>query len=166
MTCRYPFIISESFFSENVIAWTDEYSKGVPFKHVVIDNFLPTEHAHFLAQNFPGPDHPIWLDWKKRSPHQYGKQGPGNSSKFHLLDPAFRFALNEFNSVAFLKLIEDITRINKLLPDPYFTGGGMHQVLTGGILDIHTDFNLYSQLDLFRQINVLIYLNQDWKSEY
>src|SRR5260370_38083873 len=124
MTCSYPFIISESFFLENVIAWTDEYSKGVPFKHVVIDNFLPNEHAHFLAQNFPRPDHPVWLDWKKRSPHQYGKQGPANSSKFHMLDPTFRFALNEFNSAPFLKSIETITRTNTLLPYRYSTAGG------------------------------------------
>lgn len=143
-----------------------KFAKSAPFKHIIIDEFLPYEHAQFLSKNFPVPEHPIWLDWKKRSGSQYGKQGPGGSENFHLLDPKFKFALNEFNSSYFLTYLEHLTGIEKLLPDPHYSGGGMHQILSGGILDIHTDFNDYERLDIYRQINVLVYFNDDWQPSY
>lgn len=166
MNKQYPFIIEEPFRSDMVDEWAQQFKAARPFCHLVVDNFLPPEHARFLSHKFPHPDHPVWLDWRKRSPNQYGKQGPGDSSKFYLLDPEFRFALHEFNSSSFLQFLEKVTGIGKLLPDPYYSGGGMHQILTGGILDIHTDFNYYSRLQLYRQLNVLIYLNDDWRPEY
>ncbi|MEM8700090.1 MAG: 2OG-Fe(II) oxygenase, partial [Pseudomonadota bacterium] len=33
-------------------------------------------------------------------------------------------------------------------------------------LDIHADFNLHKQMMVERRLNVLIYLNKDWKEEY
>jgi hypothetical protein len=166
MTKKYPFVLDNGFLNNRVDELHDEFIQSKPFNHVVIDNFLPYDHAKFLSDNFPKPAHPIWLDWKKRSPHQYGKLGPGNSEKFYLLEPEFKFALHEFNSCIFLQFLERLTGVNKLLPDPYYTGGGIHQILNGGILDVHTDFNFYSKLDINRQLNVLIYLNEQWEPGY
>jgi len=142
------------------------YKNNKPFRHVIVDNFLHENHINFLIKKFPKPDHPIWLDWKKRSPNQFGKLGAGNSDNFHLLDDDLHFALLEFNSSKFLSFLERLTGIDKLMPDPYFTGAGFHQILKGGILDIHTDFNLYKKLNLYRRINVIIYLNENWVPQY
>lgn len=65
-----------------------------------------------------------------------------------------------------LEYLESITGIADLLPDPHFTGGGMHQIVAGGILDVHTDFNFYSRLKLYRRLNVLIYLTKHWEPGY
>ena len=70
------------------------------------------------------------------------------------------------NSSAFTKFLENLTGIEGLIPDPHFRGGGLHQVERGGYLDIHCDFNVYEKLNLDRRLNVLIYLNKDWKKEY
>lgn len=166
MSEKYPFVFEKDFGSGTVRALSEQFRNASPFNHVVIDNFLPAEHAQFLSDRFPPPEHPVWLDWKKRSPYQYGKQGPGGSENFHLLDPEFKFALYEFNSSCFLSFLERLTGITKLVPDPYFLGGGMHQIVHGGILDIHTDFNDYKKLDLYRQLNLLIYLTEDWQPGY
>ena len=32
----------------------------------------------------------------------------------------------------------------------------------GGILGAHSDFHVYSKLDLYRRVNVILYLNPDW----
>lgn len=53
-----------------------------------------------------------------------------------------------------------------MLPDPYFTRGGFHEISTGGLLGIHSDFRVNENLQLFRRVNMLIYLNKDWKEEY
>jgi hypothetical protein len=71
-----------------------------------------------------------------------------------------------FNSIPFVGFIENLTGIKGLIPDPYFAGAGFHQVNEGGHLDIHTDFNFHSAMGLERRINVLIYLNKDWREEY
>ncbi|WP_420434320.1 2OG-Fe(II) oxygenase [Hyphobacterium sp.] len=144
----------------------ERYARGHPFPHIVIDDFLPETHARFLADKFPGPESQVWLDYRKRPLHQYGKLGPGGSSRFDHLDPEFRMALAEFNNSNFLAFLEALTGIPKLIPDPYFKGGGIHQIVAGGILDVHTDFNHYEQLDLYRRLNVLIYLTEDWQEGF
>ena len=53
-----------------------------------------------------------------------------------------------------------------MISDPYFVGGGLHQITRGGKLEVHTDFNFHTKFRLDRRLNVLIYLNRDWKEEY
>ena len=143
-----------------------EWASSRPFHHVVVDDFLAPAAVRRLQDIFPSPEHPVWLDWKKRSPHQYGKQGPGDSTRFDTLDPVFRASLEQFNAQPFRDFLKTVTGISELLPDPYFTGGGMHQILAGGILDIHTDFNFYERLKLYRRLNVLLYLTSEWQPGY
>lgn len=166
MRKHYPFVFPDDFMQQRVRDLHAQFARSQPFNHIVIDDFLDHEHAAFLSRRFPDPEHPVWLDWRTRSASQYGKQGPGDSRNFHLLDPEFRFALHEFNASVFVQFLEQLTGIQKLIPDPYFSGGGMHQILSGGILDVHTDFNAYAKLDIYRQINVIVYLNEDWKPGY
>lgn len=156
------FIVEPDWLQGRQADLASSYAAGSPFPHVVIDNFLPERHAEFLLARFPPPMHPVWLDWRKRGGHQYRKLGAGSAERFASLDPYLWLALNEFNSWKFIQAIEAITGIGGLLPDPYFTGGGMHQILKDGFLDIHTDFNDYSRVGLFRRLNVLLYLNKDW----
>ena len=42
----------------------------------------------------------------------------------------------------------------------------MHELKDGGFLNIHCDFNKDPKMKLDRRINVLIYLNHDWQSQY
>jgi Rps23 Pro-64 3,4-dihydroxylase Tpa1-like proline 4-hydroxylase len=45
-------------------------------------------------------------------------------------------------------------------------GGGIHRVSRGGFLKMHTDFNFHEAMHLYRRLNVLIYLNPDWREEW
>ena len=53
-----------------------------------------------------------------------------------------------------------------LIPDPYYFGGGLHEIKKNGFLKVHADFNFHPKLKLDRRINILIYLNKNWKQEY
>ncbi|MEO1475298.1 MAG: 2OG-Fe(II) oxygenase [Pseudomonadota bacterium] len=77
-----------------------------------------------------------------------------------------RGLFHTFNSLPFIQVLENISGIKGLIPDPYFKGGGFHEICTGGYLSIHADFNHHVQMDLERRINLLIYLNQDWDDAY
>ena len=145
----------------------DSYVNAMPFKHIVLEDFLPEEVANLALENYPNPSSEIWLDWKKRNTtNQPKKQGIGHASRLNGVSPQLLNLLNSFNSYPFLNFLEKLTGVEKLLPDPYFHGGGLHQVLNGGKLDVHTDFNDLRSLNLYRRINVLFYLNKDWKKEY
>ena len=54
-----------------------------------------------------------------------------------------------------LEFLETLTGIDGLVPDPYFAGGGLHQIVRGGFLKVHADFNWHPKLRLDRRLNML-----------
>ena len=70
------------------------------------------------------------------------------------------------SSQAFLDFMSDLTGIADLLPDPSLFGGGTHENLDGQELDPHVDFNRMEDLSAYRRLNLLIYLNPEWKAEW
>jgi Rps23 Pro-64 3,4-dihydroxylase Tpa1-like proline 4-hydroxylase len=71
------------------------------------------------------------------------------------------------NSQPFLEFLQQLTGIKEtLIPDPYFEGGGFHEIKPGGYLKMHVDFHKHKLTKLDRRLNILVYLNEDWKEEY
>ncbi len=70
------------------------------------------------------------------------------------------------NAPPMLGFLEQLTAIDGLIPDPYLGGAGPHQILSGGFLKVHVDFNVHPKLKLDRRLNMLIYLNQDWQEDW
>ncbi len=137
-----------------------EYQSAHPFAHCVIENFLPEEITERLLKEFP-----VITDREtKRSQEIY----KGLCLPDQLPDSAAfaRGLFYSFNSQPFLGFLEELTGIKGLIPDPHFLGGGFHETLSGGRLGIHADFNIHQKLRLRRRINVLVYLNHDWKPEW
>ena len=74
--------------------------------------------------------------------------------------------INYLYSYPFVSFLESLTNIKNLVPDPSLFGGGLHAILSGGFLKVHTDFNWHPNLKLWRRVNVFIYLNEDWEDNY
>jgi hypothetical protein len=162
-----PFVFNIDELSMLADKYLNTYSTAAPFPHAVIDNFLDLQWAKKALSVFPNQYSDIWLDWKIRDTvHQPKKQGLGHASRLVNVSPYLQNILFAFNSYPFLSFLEKLTGIAKLLPDPHFHGGGLHQILSGGKLSIHTDFNDLRSLDIYRRINVLFYLNEDWEAGY
>jgi len=143
------------------------YNTANPFPHAVIDDFLPTAAAERFLSVFPKPDAPFWFDWQQGdTKNQPKKQGLGHIRRLEGADPFIFSVLAAFNSYPMIHFLETLTGIDGLIPDPHYHGGGLHQILPGGILKVHSDFNYLEKLKLYRKINVLVYLNKDWKDEY
>jgi Rps23 Pro-64 3,4-dihydroxylase Tpa1-like proline 4-hydroxylase len=62
----------------------------------------------------------------------------------------------------FVNFLEKLTGIEGLITDHTLNGGGLHQILRGGKLDIHADYNYHPITQLDRRLNVLVYLNENW----
>ncbi|KAJ1436499.1 2OG-Fe(II) oxygenase superfamily-domain-containing protein, partial [Ochromonadaceae sp. CCMP2298] len=80
--------------------------------------------------------------------------------------PATRFLMDHMKSRAFVNFLQKITGIPALVPDPTDYGAGPHQIVRGGLLKIHLDFNFNERINLWRRVNVLFYLNEGWKEEW
>jgi hypothetical protein len=138
-----------------------DYCFAEPFPHIVLDNFLPLPLARELRDRFPVE--------KLRSDVVFEAGYAGFHKRQILPNDCDEFCRNTFaffNSQPFLEFLEGLSTIDGLVPDPYFTGGGFHEIGPGGKLGIHADFRINNKLHLSRRMNVIIYLNEDWREEY
>ena len=138
------------------------FAKNNPFPHISLENFFDNKYLSEIMEEFPDLDKMGCLEFKTNT----------DKRKF-ATDVGFKYPtkirnfISFLNSSEFLNFLQDLTGIKeKLVPDPYFFGGGLHQIKKGGFLKIHADFNYHPQMKLDRRINVLIYLNKNWKKEY
>lgn len=125
-----------------------------------MDDFLPEDVLDDVLAEFPSPHGADWFAFD--SPLERKLATKDDSA----MGPATRHLLAELNSSAFIDFLERLTGIEGLIPDPHFVGGGLHQIERGGHLKVHADFNHHPRTGLERRLNVLIYLNRDWKDEY
>ena len=73
--------------------------------------------------------------------------------------------VGEVQSDRFLGFLESLFEIEKLYPDPHLKGGGLHETVNGGFLEVHTDFN-QGLRNKHRAVNLLLFLNPVWKEEW
>ncbi len=130
-----------------------------PFKYWVVDNFYDEMIAKQLAFDFPA----VTEDWYKYENHFETKRA---TDKLELMPSLHVSTLLMANSYLFLNNLEKLTGISGLIPDPQFRGGGLHQIMKNGKLDIHCDFNWHKHLKLQRKLNVLLYLNPGYEAHY
>lgn len=130
-----------------------------PFRYVVIDDFLTEEFAEEILAAYPTPTGGAWEDTSyihQRKKLTLNKDFPAP------IDDFFRMTESE----EFRNLVSSICRIPDLIADPNLTGGGLHQIMNGGYLDVHVDYNFHPRTKEHRRLNLLLYLNKDWKREY
>ncbi|MEU6715902.1 2OG-Fe(II) oxygenase [Nonomuraea sp. NPDC046802] len=131
-----------------------------PFRHVVIDDFLPENVLDPVLDEFPEPKDATWQRFDSSKEVKLALQDTEQ------MGPATRRLLAEFNGQVFIEFLERLTGIERLVPDPHLEGGGLHQIRSGGFLKVHADFNRHRRLDLDRRLNGLLYLNKDWDESY
>src|SRR6266436_8236353 len=131
-----------------------DYSRADPFPHIVLDDLFSGDAIERVRQEVPRPDEIRWIEFDDA-------RGKKLASKAETqLGAATRFLLYQLNSWVFIEFLEMLTGIRGLVPDPHFWGGGVHQIVRGGFLKIHSDFNRHPALNLDRRINILLYLNR------
>src|SRR5262245_889651 len=126
---RAPFFFDAAQLEARARASAPMFAAAKPFPHIVWDELLPSDVAAHAAHVFPESNAECWLDWRVRDTvHQPRKQGIGDASRLSGVDSWLRQLLYEFNGAAFVRAIETLTCISGLIPDPYYYGGGLHQI--------------------------------------
>lgn len=139
----------------------ERYQSGDPFPHIVLDGLFEDAALERVLGEFPRPEEMRWMRFDSPTEKKLGYYHEQST-----ITPAVRAFLDALNGFEMLLFLEALTGIDGLIPDPYFGGGGLHQIETGGFLKIHADFNVHPKLKLDRRVNMLVYLNRDWDEEW
>jgi hypothetical protein len=138
----------------------DRFARAEPFKHILVDDFFDDALARELLAQFPKPDESISLN-------PYGAIGAkATHPDLSTLGGAYRTVHAYMGSPRFLAWLGEITGIEGLLYDEKNYGGGTHENFEGRDLRPHVDFNYHPVSKLHRRINLIVYLNDEWRPEW
>lgn len=146
-------------------AVAEAYRKASPVHFFVVDDFLKPEFAREVAAAYPSFSAARTASGAKEFSrvNEDVKVQVTDASRFP--EPVRR--LHEvLASDAFLGWMTRVTGIPDLQADPGLAGGGMHVMGPSGYLGVHVDFNFLRTRQLFRRLNIILYLTPDWKSEW
>jgi Rps23 Pro-64 3,4-dihydroxylase Tpa1-like proline 4-hydroxylase len=137
----------------------EEYRTNIPYPHIVIDDFIDPALLREVVAEFPDTSK---RDYFSREQERFKYQVRPDECPGAITRALFA----ELNSVALLTFLSEMTGIEGLIADPYFAGAGLHEIRAGGHLGIHADFPRHEVMHLDRRLNLLVYLNDDWETEY
>jgi hypothetical protein len=134
-----------------------------PFPFVVIEGFLEPEFALEVARAYPTYGEAAKLGHTFKTVNESKKIQITHYERF---PSAVRRLADAMAAPEFLSALSAVSGIRDLIWDDTYAGGGMHQTGSRGLLDVHVDFNLLPGGGAHRRLNLLLYLNENWKPEW
>jgi Rps23 Pro-64 3,4-dihydroxylase Tpa1-like proline 4-hydroxylase len=147
----------------SVNEWAGQYRENRPYPHIGLDHFFDDAVIQELSAEYPAASNTAWKRASFDPAHEEAKL---SLDRLEDLPPSIRLFVEALNSSIFLRFLERLTGIDGLIPDPYLAGGGLHMTPRGGRLGVHADFNIHKKLGLDRRLNLLLYLNRNWRPEW
>jgi len=139
-----------------------QFQNATPYEHIIIDEFCDEKLLSDALDCIPDAQH----QGINKSRDFIFAKNKFEKSAFEQLSPVFQLLKSELISERFEKILKNITG-EEIFIDPDFHGGGLHQGGQGSYLNMHVDFNYHpNNRKWFRNINILLYLNKNWKKEY
>lgn len=136
-----------------------QFKYAVPYKHLVLENFFNEEVASKMFEQFPTVE---TLNVKRKSLNE----DKSEDYHFERWDPVFTQVREVIKSEEWCKIMTKITGIDGLMTTTDSLGSGIHQGKNGSYVDVHIDVNMNPKANLWRRINLLVYLNKNWQPEY
>ncbi len=130
-----------------------------PFDYCIVDNFFDSNIARSLCASFPAYNSNIWHEYKNQI------EDKKTCNNWNTFDKLTYNTFRELNSERFIGLISKIMKV-KLYPDPGLNGGGWHIHANNGNLNPHLDYSIHPKINLQRRINLIIYLEREYKYKY
>ena len=151
-------MINLSFLEENKEKLRLEYLLAKPYPYLVIDNFCDPEKLALLYANIP--------KLKNKSRDYVFAHNKFEKANYGELGQGFEELYKDLSSVEMNRFLSFIAN-ETIFVDPANHGGGLHQGRENSFLDMHLDFNYHPlHKGWFRNMNLLLYMNKDWKPEY
>lgn len=147
--------------AKNIRKAARDFAGAEPFPHCVIDNFFLPQVAATLSDEFPAYNSAQWRAYN--SPVQIKK----TLNSWDAFPPATYRAFFDITSAPFVAAFSALFgRGKKLHADAGLHGGGWHAHKKGGTLNTHLDYNIHPKTGMQRKLNLLVYLNRNWREEW
>jgi hypothetical protein len=141
----------------DVASLRNEYAAAEPFPHIVLDGALDEAVFAAAVAEFPVLETDGWTGYLHVNEAKFGNTKP------ETWGCTLQRVAKALTAPPFVSFLEQLTGIDGLLPDRTMDGGGLHQTLAGGHLNVHTDFTAHHTVPGWRRrVNVLLYLNPEW----
>src|ERR1700733_13311160 len=131
-----------------------------PFRHVGIDDFFENDYVERLLDEFPS------FGGRLAIGENGNTGGKAVNTKIAAISPVYEDLYGFISSKPFLEFVSRLSGLPDLILDPAMYGGGTHENLHGQELDPHVDFNFDQTEQLHRRLNLIVYLNKDWRPEW
>jgi len=131
-----------------------------PFDYWIVDDFLDYNVAKDISQQFLNYEEEEWVGcdgWiaKKKICNKWDRFPPLTYKTF------FNLLSDEFT-----ERVSKMTGCEPLYPDIGLHGGGWHMHTQGGNLSVHLDYSIHPKMNLQRKINLILYLEEGYESEW
>jgi hypothetical protein len=151
-------MINLSYLESNKEKFRLEYLLAKPFPHLVIDNFCDQTKIESLYNKIP--------ELENKSRDYMFANNKFEKSNYKELGAEFEELYTDLSSKRMNDFLSYIAN-EEVFVDPQNHGGGLHQGKKNSFLDMHLDFNYHPlHKRWYRNMNLLLYLNKDWKPEY
>jgi len=137
----------------------NEFNKALPFKYVVIDNFLDKSVSEKVFQNFPEIDE-NWHSYYNPIEVKFA------NDDINKLNSSIKNIFYALSTHQITKVFSDLTNIKELEYDPCLHGAGLHAHSRNGRLGMHLDYEKHPILNKTRQLNIILYLSKDWDKSW
>lgn len=151
-------MINFTFLRENKRALREDYLTAKPFPHLVLKDICDAIKLRALYDQIPV--------LKNSSRDLIFAKNKFEKSNYAELGPLFLELQSDLMSEEMNDFLSYLTGKNTFV-DPRNHGGGLHQGRENSYLDMHLDYNYHPiQQNWWREMNLLLYVNLDWKPEY
>jgi len=136
-----------------------EYRNHPGYSKLEVENFLPLDIVQAMAEELEAIPLENCKNFTRKNSNMYEYNDLDNT-------PVQDQVVHALHSSTFLTWLQKVTDTVDLIPDPYLVGAGYSKAFAGDSLNIHTDFNWNDTIRLHRRLSVIVYLNENWKSQW
>ncbi len=133
----------------------NQFISGVPFEHIVIDNFLNETYAEEIYQSFPKKDD-TWYTYCNPLEVKYA------FDNINILSKPLKNYFYYLSSDIIIQKIKEVTTIDTIEYDEYLHGAGLHLHPNNGRLNLHLDYEKHPHSGKERRLNIIYFTTKDW----
>jgi Rps23 Pro-64 3,4-dihydroxylase Tpa1-like proline 4-hydroxylase len=134
-----------------------EFSTKGQINSCIIDNLLPEEIALDIYQAFPSPE--------EMATHKSLRENKRIAAQMDLYNPLLEEIVFAFQDQRIVRIVEEITGIEQMIPDEHLYAGGISLMAYGNFLNPHLDNSHDNERENYRVLNLLYYVTPDWPIE-
>jgi Rps23 Pro-64 3,4-dihydroxylase Tpa1-like proline 4-hydroxylase len=152
---EYAEIIAQKLKTE-IARLRDEFHQHT-VQSCVIDNLLPEADVQQIFEAFP--DKNMMMLKKSLRENKYV------AAQMDKYTPILEEIIYAFQDTRVLKLVEEITGIQEMVPDEHLYAGGISLMAKDNFLNPHLDNSHDKNRQMYRVLNLLYYVTPDWAHE-